>query len=69
MAQPSLSMPDAMKTDIDDRRHATTNRSKYVREAIVLRFLLEDGPAYDFDDFLEDARTDYLDKYTSTAEA
>lgn len=69
MAQPSLSMPDAMQTDIDDRRHATTNRSEFIREAIALRFLLDDSPSHDLDALLEEARTDYLDGYTTTAEA
>ncbi|MCD2204385.1 ribbon-helix-helix domain-containing protein [Halobacterium sp. KA-6] len=67
MAQPSLSMPDAMQTDIDDRRHSTTSRSEYIREAIALRFLLDDRDEHNLDALLEEARTDYLE--TTTAEA
>jgi len=61
MAQPSLSMPDAMQTEIDDRRHSTTYRSTYIREAIALRFLLEDGTDHDLDQLLGEARAEYLD--------
>lgn len=66
MAQPSLSMPDSMQTDIDDRRHSTTARSTYIREAIAVRFLLEDRG--DFDTVLEDARIQYLDAYNDAVE-
>lgn len=42
MANPSISMPDALKSDIDDRRHASTSRSRYMTDAVRVRMLLED---------------------------
>ena len=66
MAQPSLSMPDSMQADIDDRRHSTTYRSTYIREAIAVRFLLEDRD--ELDAVLEDARANYLAEYNDTVE-
>lgn len=66
MAQPSLSIPDAMLTEIDDRRHATTNRSQYIREAIAVRLLLEDRDT--FGELLTEARPKHVTPYT-TAEA
>ena len=42
MANPSISLPDDMVREIDDRRHSTTYRSEWIREAVMARFLLED---------------------------
>lgn len=42
MPNPSINMPDGMQPTIDHRRHATTSRSRYVQEAIIVRFYLED---------------------------
>lgn len=52
MANPSISLPDGVVEDAD-RRNTTTNRSEYFREALLVRFLLEDREQ--FDELLEDA--------------
>ncbi|PSP80153.1 hypothetical protein BRC81_02890 [Halobacteriales archaeon QS_1_68_20] len=53
MANPSIPMPDEMQAEADDRRPSTKSRAAYVREAIRVRFLLEDSG--EFDDLLEEA--------------
>lgn len=47
MAQPSINMPDGVEEEIDDRRHSATSRSKWVSQAILVRFLLEDAGEWD----------------------
>jgi len=42
MPKPSVVMPQSMLDDIDDRRHARTDRSQWVREAIQARLDAED---------------------------
>lgn len=43
MAHPTFSMPDEMLEDLEERvGEAGTNRSRYVREALVARFQAED---------------------------
>lgn len=43
MARPTISMPDSLKHEIDDRRHSTTPRSQWVAEAVVARLNAEDA--------------------------
>lgn len=43
MANPSISLPDAMVEEIEDRREKGTNRSAYVREAVKARFNAENS--------------------------
>lgn len=57
MAIPSISMPDDVQSEVDDRRHSTKPRSEWVREAIVVRFLLEDSG--DFDELLDEAEKQF----------
>lgn len=47
MAQPSINMEDNVEAEIDDRRHSTSSRSKWVSQAILVRFLLEDTGEWD----------------------
>lgn len=53
MANPSIPMPDKLQGVVDDRRHSTTSRAAYVREAIRVRLLLEDRG--EFEELLTDA--------------
>jgi len=48
-------MPDDMLDEIDDRRHSRIDRSEWVREAILVRLLLEDDG--DWDAVLQDAKS------------
>lgn len=41
MANPSISMPDDVLAEADER-NSSASRSQYVTEALVVRFLLED---------------------------
>jgi len=43
MANPSISLPDDMLKEIDDRRHSTTDRSEWIRQAIIARMNAEDS--------------------------
>lgn len=43
MANPSISLPDSMVEEIDDRRHSTHPRSDWIQAAIALRLALEDA--------------------------
>lgn len=43
MANPSISFPDAMLEDIEERREKGTNRSEYIRESVQARFDAEDA--------------------------
>lgn len=56
MATPSISMPDEIVDAIDDRRHSRTSRSQYIREAIQVRWILED--AGEFESRLAEAHAD-----------
>ena len=47
MANPSISLPDDMVEEIDDRRHSTVYRSEWIREAVMARFLLEDAGSWE----------------------
>lgn len=47
MANPSIPMSDEMQSDLDDRRHATTSRAAWIREAIRVRMLLEERDEFD----------------------
>ena len=42
MAQPSISLPDEFLKEADERLHGHVNRSEYFREALLVRFMLED---------------------------
>lgn len=51
MANPSIALPDDMIHEIEERREKGTNRSEYIRAAIVARFDAEDsGEWEDVDD-------------------
>ena len=43
MANPSISLPDELLDEVDDRRHSTTDRSAWVRQAIIARLDAEDS--------------------------
>ena len=43
MGNPSVEMPDDMLEEIDDRRHSTTSRSQWLREAAQYRIDAEDA--------------------------
>lgn len=43
MANPSISIPDVLLTEVDDRRHSTTYRSQWICGAIRKRLELEDS--------------------------
>lgn len=47
MVNPSVSMPDDLVIEIDDRRHSTTGRSEWIREALYARLVLEDEGDWD----------------------
>ena len=57
MAQPSVSMSDDMQAEVDERRASTTARSEWFRDAILVRFALEDAGT--FDEELANARDRY----------
>lgn len=42
MSNPSVSMPDKLVEELDDRRHANTSRSTVLSEAALVRLYLED---------------------------
>lgn len=46
MATPTISMPDDLLDEVDDRRESTTSRSQWVREAIEARIDAEDADAW-----------------------
>jgi len=58
MANPSISMPDDMRAELDER-NAKPNRSKYVQEALLVRFAIEDGG--EWDRLLAEAQADFPD--------
>ncbi len=43
MAKPSVSMPDELVAEVDDRRHSTTDRSEWIRDAVIARLNAEDA--------------------------
>lgn len=43
MAKPSVSIPDDLLGEVDDRRHSTTDRSEWIRQAIIARLDAEDS--------------------------
>ncbi|MXV62101.1 ribbon-helix-helix protein, CopG family [Natronorubrum sp. JWXQ-INN-674] len=48
MAHPTFSMPDEMLEDLEERvEEADSNRSRYVREALVARFQAEDDDEWE----------------------
>ena len=47
MPKPSVVMPQWMLDEIDDRRHSRTDRSEWVREAVVARLNAEDRGEWD----------------------
>lgn len=53
MARPSISAPDALIAEVDDRRHATKDRSRWVTEAIVARLNAEDAGDWSTPDMSE----------------
>jgi len=56
MANPSISMPDDLQALLDER-NARPNRSRYVQEALLVRFILEDGG--EFEELLAEARQEF----------
>jgi len=42
MKNPSVSLTDGMDENIEQRREKGSNRSEYIREALLARFHLED---------------------------
>jgi metal-responsive CopG/Arc/MetJ family transcriptional regulator len=36
-------MPDDLVAEIDDRRHSTTDRSEWIRDAVIARLNAEDA--------------------------
>lgn len=50
MAKPSVSIPDDMLDEVDDRRHSTTDRSEWIRQAITARLNAEDAGEWDTPD-------------------
>lgn len=53
MVTPSVNMAEDLQTEIDGRRPSTVSRAAYIREAILVRMLLED--LGEWDDFAERA--------------
>ena len=47
MPKPSVVMPDWMMDEIDDRRHSRTDRSEWIRGAILARLDAEDRGDWD----------------------
>jgi len=43
MENTGLTMPKDMLEDVDDRRHSTTARSQWIREAVQARLNAEDA--------------------------
>lgn len=43
MKRPSISLPDWMVEQIEERREKGTNRSEYIRESLEARFDMEDS--------------------------
>jgi len=50
MANTGITIPDDMMKDIDDRRHATVDRSQWLRDAGRVRLALEDAGRWPPDD-------------------
>lgn len=42
MSRTTIQLPDEMLDEVDDRRHSTTSRSQWIREAIQSRLDAED---------------------------
>jgi metal-responsive CopG/Arc/MetJ family transcriptional regulator len=47
MSNPSVSMPDKLVDELDERRHANTSRSTVLSEAALVRLHLEDRGEWD----------------------
>jgi Arc/MetJ-type ribon-helix-helix transcriptional regulator len=47
MSKPSVSIPPEMLAEIEARRPKGSNRSEYIREALGVRFELEDADEWD----------------------
>jgi len=47
MANPSISLPDNLLKEIDDRRHSTTDRSEWIRQSIIARIEAEDDGTWE----------------------
>jgi len=60
MANPSISLPDELLQEVDDRRHSTTDRSEWIRQAIIARLKAEDDGEWENPE-------EWSDKQNSTA--
>ncbi|WP_224449308.1 hypothetical protein [Haloprofundus salilacus] len=47
MATPTISMGDEFLKFAEDRRHASVSRSQHFREALLVRYLLEDEDVWE----------------------
>ena len=47
MANPSISIPNDLLAEVDDRRHSTTDRSEWIRQAIIARIRDEDADEWE----------------------
>lgn len=47
MPSPSINMPPELQAEVDGRRPSVVSRSQYVREALAVRFILEDEGRWD----------------------
>lgn len=46
MPKPSVSAPEELLKEVDDRRHSTKDRSEWIREAMVARLIAEDDGSW-----------------------
>lgn len=60
MVRTSISIPEDVKDEIDERRHANTPRSQWILEAVKVRFLIEDAGSWDGNPFSDEDSDDVV---------
>lgn len=61
MARPSLSAPEWMLIEIEERREKGTNRSEWIREAVMARLIAEDNGEWETPEVEQPSRPEPVD--------
>lgn len=67
MVRTSISIPEDVEREIDERRHASISRSEWILEAVRVRFLLEDAGSWDGNPFTDEDEEDSDDVVAAEA--
>jgi metal-responsive CopG/Arc/MetJ family transcriptional regulator len=66
MARPSINMAESLREAFDERRHAAVSRSRWFREAALVRLVIEDMGDDRFEELLERAEAEYGHLHTTS---